>query len=748
MATSLYKIREDIRSERDLGKSLTALQPLMNQWNVPELTEEYEKIAGDYQLMKDFLLRGYSDPQRPQLYDSLLSRLYRITWNLELHIARCSNPTLAKAFNKANREFQGVDILRQKLEQYVEEYALVSLSSAVPAEGKGEQAETYTRLNAAHQQTLDTAFSWIITSGTWSDAEAIKWRELLVSSTIDATDAALLVSAVMLSGMHFLDTNKIAALIDVYSASDIEMVRQRALVGIAFSMRLYSNDDSIKDRLSELLSDESVQRELTQLQEQVFLCTTAEKDTRIVHEEIMPDIMKSHPFGVDINHLSDIDSDDNLAEMFSVDEDDENIDRIEKSIERMAQMQREGADIYYGGFSHMKRLPFFYTLSNWFMPFTINHPALEQVREGKAAQLLDIITRMSPLCDSDKYSFALVLPSVVSKMSSQSPPGLSIDDILEALPAEMSGLVDDTISSAAYQRRLYLQSLYRFFRLSDFRSDFHDPFGLFICSFPSSCRKWKTLPSFARMLYKRKFYCELQDLFDWTHSWYWDEFSDSDQIDMYMMDGRVSIWRHAIEGACARYEKGVRRFPDNEPLRYAYVKTLLAARQYERASREVGPLLLAYPDDLRYQYLSAMSLMAEKKAAAALPSLFRLNYEHPDDPETAAALAWALLMTGQAEKAEQQFRRLTATPQSRAADAATIDDDPKRSYITDVTLGLAYTLWAQGKMAESITLFSSRYPSDGSRQPTPGYISPSEVLAPYPVTPTDMKIVADLIFRS
>ena len=135
MATSLYKIREDIRSERDLGKSLTALQPLMNQWNVPELTEEYEKIAGDYQLMKDFLLRGYSDPQRPQLYDSLLSRLYRITWNIELHIARCSNPTLAKAFNKANREFQGVDILRQKLEQYVEEYALASLSSAVPAEG-------------------------------------------------------------------------------------------------------------------------------------------------------------------------------------------------------------------------------------------------------------------------------------------------------------------------------------------------------------------------------------------------------------------------------------------------------------------------------------------------------------------------------------------------------------------------------------------------------------------------------------
>jgi len=317
-------------------------------------------------------------------------------------------------------------------------------------------------------------------------------------------------------------------------------------------------------------------------------------------------------------------------------------------------------------------------------------------------------------------------------MSSQSPPGLSIDDILEALPAEMSGLVDDTISSAAYQRRLYLQSLYRFFRLSDFRSDFRDPFGLFICSFPSSCRKWKTLPSLARMLYKRKFYYELQNLFDWTHPSYWDEFSDSDQIDMYMMDGRVSIWRHAIEGACARYEKGVRRFPDNEPLRYAYVKTLLAARQYELASREVGPLLLAYPDDLRYQYLSAMSLMAEKKAADALPSLFRLNYEHPDDPETAAALAWALLMTGQAEKAEQQFRRLTATPQSRAADAATIETGTSHwvpeligSMISTTLIGISLFFfdWRMAlaavwviPIAISIVLFSSKFQNRFNRR--------------------------------
>ena len=52
---------------------------------------------------------------------------------------------------------------------------------------------------------------------------------------------------------------------------------------------------------------------------------------------------------------------------------------MEESFQKMAEMQKQGTDIYFGGFSQMKRFPFFNELSNWFVPFYSHHPAVAEV---------------------------------------------------------------------------------------------------------------------------------------------------------------------------------------------------------------------------------------------------------------------------------------------------------------------------------------------------------------------------------
>jgi len=736
MSQSLEKIRQSIRRDHNLGDALLAMQPLVNQWAVPDISDEFEKISGDYQLMKDFMLRGYTDSEREKLYDSLLLRLIKITWKLQLHIARHRVPSFMKAYDKATAEFQGVDVLHRQLEEYVQEYALLTLGNEAANDNSDlhvvKPSQSVSSLNHNHQQALDVAFSAIISSSAWDDTEGSKWRDLFLSATVDTLDVAFLVSAVMLSAMMFSDSEKLSVLIEVYRSADSEVVRQRALVGIAFSMMQYvqGEDERLDSIIESFMSDEATVRQLIQLQEQVFLCMAADRDTKVIHDEIMPDIIGNKPYTINPDIFSKIDSPEELAEMFSVDEDDENIERIEKNMERMAQMQREGSDIYYGGFSHMKRLPFFYTLSNWFAPFSINHPALEQVRESKAEQMLNVISSLSPFCDSDKYSFALMLPNVISRFGGESMFG---EGILEALPQEFSRYSSEEYSSAAYQRRFYLQSLYRFFRLSDFRHDFTNPFGYFLGFYDNRITSdAENMLPLVRLLYKRKLYDQLWEVLD--------SIPMSTSAEISVIRGRMLSRRGDYKQAADVYSFALKQSPENEMLLYGHVRAQMALGRYKWAMDDCRKLIDIRGDVVRYSFLLAVCQMETGQVDDALPTLFKLNYEHADDAEIAEVLAWALLLSGQAEKAEQRFDTLVSGNKGDG-----VSNNPSARQSVNASIGLAYSCWAQGKIEECVTLLANIAAQLDDKDFLSRFQSDANILEKYSITATDMRIVADIV---
>jgi hypothetical protein len=182
--------------------------------------------------------------------------------------------------------------------------------------------------------------------------------------------------------MNRFDIVKFRTLTNVYVQSLDENVKQRALVGWALAI----DDDWIKvypemqDIVNGLLKDEKVVDELTELQMQLIYTTDVQNDATKMRNEIMPDLIANNPVKFTKEGLVEAE-DDPMEDVLHPDAAEQRMEKLEGTIRRMMDMQSKGADIYFDGFSKMKRYPFFYDMSNWFVPFYIQHPDIAQYVE-------------------------------------------------------------------------------------------------------------------------------------------------------------------------------------------------------------------------------------------------------------------------------------------------------------------------------------------------------------------------------
>ena len=65
----------------------------------------------------------------------------------------------------------------------------------------------------------------------------------------------------------------------------------------------------------------------------------------------------------------------------------------------------------------MKRFSFFNEISNWFVPFYLQHPDIaQQVKEIDGNLFMEALMERGPFCDSDKYSFLIAFQRVVGSL--------------------------------------------------------------------------------------------------------------------------------------------------------------------------------------------------------------------------------------------------------------------------------------------------------------------------------------------
>ena len=643
---------------RNLGEAIQAMENFLAAYPQMDLSvsDRLLAIRTDYQMMADYWRRGFKDPQLPSLYDTLLRRMYTLYARASAGYAITHSFFLGGLYQQVNGPARDwtPQAIKEMLESFVSEVAMLALEPEHVAEERRKACY------ARHHQEMKALFYYILTSGPWTDGMGQAMEDILLSPTVDANDQQLLISSVMLSAMGIYDMAKFRTLIHVYQQTAEEAVRQRALVGWVFSLdgELGRTVFPEEVRLVEqLLEDEQTCKELTELQKQTVYCLNAEKDHATLQSEIMPDLLKHQGFRITRNGIEE-QEEDPLHDILHPDEDEQNLERVEASFQKMMDMQKQGSDIYFGGFSQMKRFPFFNELTNWLVPFYIDHPDIsEAVSKVGQNRFLQSIMMKGPFCNSDKYSFVLAFEQVIRQIPQ------SMREMMERGEASIEEMTGEERRSATYVRRTYLQDLYRFFRICQRRTEFRDIFSretqdylFFANPIFSKTHLERYFNEVAAFLIKKKRTDDAAYLLT-NYGTYRQDFQ------YFMMAGYLIQNGYAIPGGTDSgtwslkdcYEQALRLQPGQERALVGYARALFAEGDYQGALDTYSQLLAQQPEKRNYLLNKAVCLTKVGQYGEALQLLYRLNYEDEADVATNRVLAWTLTCDGKYEQAQKIY---------------------------------------------------------------------------------------------
>lgn len=693
--SELQQIRNVITSEQNVGEALKSLRSFIKANKLHAFDARIIRIESDYELMKSYMRKGLNDPQFEEVYDRLLKALYVLNADVQLAVFLNENPSYQAAYMDVQSLDADFDAIKTRLEAFVQDIALLSLEPQ--EEQKVRKQELYDR----HQQYVNKLFNALLVSPQWNESTAEFAQELLLSPTIDAVDAQLLLSGVMLSVIQLFDIHQFQTLVQVYRQATDPHLRQRALVGIVLSLPENEGDiyPEIQQTINTLCQDEQTCRELVELQMQMFYCMNADADNEKLQKDIIPSLMKGSNISISRAGIVEKEEDE-VDEMLNPGAADQAMEEMERNFNQMMNMQKAGSDIYFGGFSHMKRFAFFMTLSNWFVPFYEDHPGLRQVNDKLGGnKFMQLLLESGPFCDSDKYSFVLGLSSIIDKIPQNMRQMLDNQDVF----GTTVGMEEK--SNPAYVRRMYLQDLYRFYRIYQNKNDFHNPFDtsavensafFVICPYFRESPLKDRVMEVGKFLYKHHFYRELWQLLG--------AYKDSDDIEYWRLAAMASYREKDYLSADKAYTNVLEMNADDMPAIRGKALTGFYLEKYEQAVEYNRRLLELDATNEHVQLNLAVSLMNNGEIEEGMSLLFKLNYDHPENLSIQRSLAWGYLRQQKPQQAAPIYTRLLANQYRMPTDC----------------LNAGYCQWFLSNMEEAVNLFKQYVAETNKERPLPG----------------------------
>ena len=662
------KLVDEALQAGNTGRAIRQMENYLAAWPEQHTAEKLAQVREDYDRMEAYWQQGGEDPQREDLYQRLLQRVYVLYANV-MHYHRMKASPYQNSLYTRVRQGQhdwSLATIRKEMEDFVSNVAMLQLE---PDNKRKALSET---LYKKHQQQMNQLFEYVLTSRQWSDGVGSQFAEMMTSPTIDTIDQQLLIAAISLSLLNQFDMAKFRMLTEVYRLSQDEAVRQRALVGWALTAsdtyRLVYPEQ--RQLIVDLLRSEDTCQELTELQIQLIYCLDQEDASRTIQKEIMPDLMRNSSEMI-ANHIET--EEERLEEVLHPEVSEERMERMEATMRRMQDMQKEGIDVFYHGFSQIKRYPFFYDISNWLVPFFHQHPDIAQfVSKQEGLHFLSKVFASNAFCNSDKYSFVIALQEVLNQLPQQ------IREMLQRGEFSAEELGETVEQSPAYERRIYLMDLYRFFRLYPHREELYNPFdrkndemggcGFFLLELLADTPIEKSKAQIVRQLKKHQMNYAATNLLK--------TFAESNR------DMQYYLWIHD-------YDHALQLNPKHERAMLGKGRQLYDEGRYEEALTWFDQLTAIYPEKTNNQLYVAICLVQLERYEEALKPLFRLNYEQPDNDAVSRVLAWTLTCQGKLEQAVNIYEQLVSREQP--------DSDDLKNY--------GYCLWLQGQVGKAVELF-------------------------------------------
>lgn len=704
--------------ELNLGNAIKTIKPFLDSHPYIMYDNELDDIEEDYRRMLGYMQMGYTDPERERVYRELLRRMYIFTANLRMAYRTQHERLFIDAKHRSQQHSFAHDRIKHETDSFVTDIAMLGF------EPEDVRTEKEKNIYARHQEFMSMLFDDILVSGQWKPADVSFFGQLLLSPVTEQSDASLIISAITLSCISEFDINKFTLLVDIYKKATAEHLRQRALVGWVLSMKdsqyLLDAQRRVIDKAD--ITDADT-REIADLQKQMLFCMNAEKDNETIQRDIMPTLIRNNNLNITPDGIIEKDNDP-MEDIIAPDAADKRMEEMENSMRSMMDMQKAGSDIYFGGFAQMKRFPFFYTVSNWFTPFYIKHPDLRHTL-GKLenSRVMSALLARGPFCDSDKYSFTLAMATVIDRIPENIREMLGTSDNI-MMPG-MSSMEQD---SADYIRRMYLQDLYRFFKLHPQREAITSPFSddrYVLASSPllkdtPLCGLYADLCSFFHKYHNGK-----------ALGMMLEKYEDTDDAGcMLLWAVYESKYRNNPSAAAMRYERVLEIEPDNEHAMSGLARTYIELNNCLRAIELYKLLTAKKPDNKSYLLNSCVAQIKAYLYDEAATTLYRLDYENPDDINVKRLLAWALMGQDKLELSAKEYVKILKHPKHNAND----------------WLNSGYCSWFGGEITQAISYFKKFAESCGNNTSLEReFINDMEIIQAHGMSITDIRIMHDII---
>lgn len=682
MDNSLKIFSESLKmlESENLPAALAIMLPYVESHPYVYHSEELKSIGANLDTMVHYMENGVDDEMRPKLYARMLETAKRAVRNIRTQYRMKSVDFYKDAAKHVNPSFSiSPGAVRMELEDYVSDIAMLQLESEEAASVRRKQ------IVSAHYSYLQSLFCHITISAIWTDEEARLMEETLLSPTVDSNDVQLLISAIMIAVMNNFDINKFRTLVHVYDKTSDMRVRQKALVAWLFSMTESTDVLKQKAEIEAVCSNPQTIIDIVDTQKQVFLCMNAEKDDDYIRKDIFPTLMESK---IDMNRLGLNGSGDasSLSDILDPMAEDRAAKMAEDSVKRLLDMQKSGADIYFGGFSKMKRFSFFYTLSNWFFPFSFDHPGIAQaMQQEESRNMVKGLFSGMPFCDSDKYSFTLAIGGVLASLPKE---------VTEMAKNGMAGNGDAArfTTDPMYMRLLCLQDLYRFFKLYQWHNQIYNPFAegnsLFVASsLFKGTELSRHFPSLVQFLVSRNEIKAVEKLMP--------AIENETSVKALMLTGVYYLDKKSdAEKARQCFAKVLEQEPDNEKALKALAKAAYRSGHTDDACSIYRQLCSSddTPKGLGLEYAVILAKMERFDEASKL--LYKLDFKYPDTIDVKRVLAWVLMGQRNLQQADREYTRIL---ENNAA-VGPMDQ-----------LNAAYCKWFEGDIRSAASLMAAYY---------------------------------------
>ena len=449
-----------------VAEAFSMLEPAIHASGVWSLREQLEQLQLSYRFMLQYFAQGIPDPQRHEVLKHIITQLHIL--NDQCAIALLE-PQSQEVFFARRRELSG-ESLSGLIERYQVTINKIGMLSSVPEGQRDEQAIATMLEQSERQETSIFNIIWCSLPTTEEDGKAL--LDFTACNAVPVHAKCLVASALLLGLLRVYDDRKITLLADIYNTAADARVQLRAVVGLLLALKLHDHrarqSEAIGQRLQALCDNPQLPHDLGMAQFLLARTRNTENITRRVQHELMPGIMKMRPDmlknmreqGADI---TDLEANPEWQQML---EDS----GIARKMEEFNELQLDGSDVFIATFSRLKSFPFFQTLSNWFLPFHSDHSAVYRTFSGDDAPLRRLVERAPFLCDSDRYSFSLSLASVPT-----SQRHLMLEQIKQHTD-ELGEMQQTEIPDPQRDRErltnMYVQDLYRFFKLFSRRREF------------------------------------------------------------------------------------------------------------------------------------------------------------------------------------------------------------------------------------------------------------------------------------